>query len=303
MMFPSWTYTQYFGAFLINYSVAEDAIRCIQYPFLERTTENHTTSEPETPIPELYVVFFPQDFSKLARQFWQHTGMGISSRRAEWLLALIGYGSVPPIATTNTAALAKRAIRQRIASLVTGTPIGVNNNLQENSNNRRPVLVTEDDIFLFPCGMTAIWTAYQLVMESRPGIKSVCFGFPYADTLKIQQKWSPGCHFFGNGQDSDLDALEAFLDACISSDPTTPPISALFTELPSNPLLRSPNLLRLRQMADKYNFLIVIDETIGNFRNVSILSYADIVMSSLTKIFSGEANTMGGRYAPTPKKE
>lgn len=70
---------------------------------------------------------------------------------------------------------------------------------------------------------------------------------------------------------------------------------ALFTEFPSNPLLRSANLPRLRGLADKYDFLVVIDETIGNFVNVEVLPYADMVVSSLTKVFSGASNVMGGR--------
>ena len=56
------------------------------------------------------------------------------------------------------------------------------------------------------------------------------------------------------------------------------------------------NLRRLRELADQYDFLIVIDETIGNFANVGVLPYADVVVSSLSKIFSGAVNVMGGRY-------
>jgi cystathionine gamma-synthase len=119
--------------------------------------------------------------------------------------------------------------------------------------------------------------------------------FPYIDTLKILQKWGPGCHFFGYGIDSDIDEFESILEKESNRDPSTPPILALFTEFPSNPLLRSANLPRLRALADKYDFLIVIDETIGNFVNVEVLPYADVVVSSLSKIFSGVANVMGGR--------
>jgi cystathionine gamma-synthase len=119
--------------------------------------------------------------------------------------------------------------------------------------------------------------------------------FPYTDTLKILQKWGPGCHFFGFGIDSDIDEFESILEEESNLDPSTPPILALFTEFPSNPLLRSANLPRLRALADKYDFLIVIDETIGNFVNVEVLPYADVVVSSLTKIFSGGSNVMGGR--------
>ena len=101
----------------------------------------------------------------------------------------------------------------------------------------------------------------------------------------------------GHGLDADIDELETILEKESKRDPTTPPILALFTEFPSNPLLRSADLPRLRGLADRYEFLIVIDETIGNFVNVEVLSYADVVVSSLSKIFSGQSNVMGGRYA------
>lgn len=99
----------------------------------------------------------------------------------------------------------------------------------------------------------------------------------------------------GHGLDSDIDKLETILEDESRRDPNTPPVLALFTEFPSNPLLRSANLPRLRGLADKYDFLIVVDETIGNFVNVEVLKYADIVVSSLTKVFSGYSNVMGGR--------
>ena len=122
------------------------------------------------------------------------------------------------------------------------------------------------------------------------------YRFPYTDTLKILEKWGAGCHFLGFGLDSDVDELEKILENSVKENPASPPALALFTEFPSNPLLRSANLPRLRALADKYNFLIVIDETIGNFVNVEVLPYADILVSSLTKVFSGASNVMGGRY-------
>lgn len=85
-----------------------------------------------------------------------------------------------------------------------------------------------------------------------------------------------------------MDELEALLKSGEK-------ILSLFCEFPSNPLLKSPNLKRIRSLADQYNFLIVVDETIGNFCNVHVLEWADLVVSSLTKIFSGDSNVMGGR--------
>ena len=119
--------------------------------------------------------------------------------------------------------------------------------------------------------------------------------FPYVDTLKMLQTWGLGCHFFAHGLDTDIDELENMLEREQSNCPSRPPILALFTEFPSNPLLRSADLPRLRALADKYNFPIIIDETVGNFVNVSVLPYADIIVSSLSKVFSGGANVTGGR--------
>lgn len=114
------------------------------------------------------------------------------------------------------------------------------------------------------------------------------YSFPYTDTLKILQKWGPGCVFFGLGEDADIDELEKRLKSGER-------FLSLFCELPSNPLLKSPNIKRLRRLADEYKFFIVVDETIGNFCNVGVLEWADLVVSSLTKIFSGDSNVMGGR--------
>lgn len=109
------------------------------------------------------------------------------------------------------------------------------------------------------------------------------------------EKWGPGCYFLGQGLDSSIDELEAILEAEQAQYPHEPPIPALVTEFPSNPLLRSPDLSRLRTLADKYDFLIIIDDSIGNFVNVETLPFADMVATSLSKIFSGDSNVMGGR--------
>ena len=111
--------------------------------------------------------------------------------------------------------------------------------------------------------------------------------FPYIDTLKITEKFGAGSQFYGFGSDEELDDLEKRLEGGER-------FMALFTEFPGNPLLRSPDLQRIRKLADQYDFCVVVDETIGNFINVNVLPYADVVVSSLTKVFSGDSNVMGG---------
>ncbi|KAI8974865.1 PLP-dependent transferase, partial [Trametes punicea] len=363
MLFPARRIAEQCREFMMDRSTKEGSpfpIRLVQFTICPED------NEPSTPCRELHIVFFPSDRFSVAKQFWQHTGLGISSRYAERCLSMLHeqFGSPesplptngrPPVKPGNrhysakslgkspphspvtvharyggsiaeqtaellskdhlnyveerygrnmpleSAAAAKRAMRRRIAGvLVRDTPsdwsTAGSTEAQLGPSTRGVEGVTEDDVFLYPTGMSAIWGAHQLALAVRPIAKSVCFGFPYTDTLKILEKWGPGCHFFGHGLDADIDELEKLLEM-ESQLSEGPPILALFTEFPSNPLLRSADLPRLRQLADVYDFLIVVDETIGNFVNVEVLPYADIVVSSLSKIFSGDANVMGGRRA------
>ncbi|KAF8069014.1 pyridoxal phosphate-dependent transferase [Lyophyllum atratum] len=322
----------------------------------------------------IHIVLFPPDAFPIAKQFWQHTGMGISSRLAEHCLAMLPdeltrtgspstspttprfptkainrhysvKSQLKPLSTPSSplidssrrktdveetlepdhsvyleehygrnlplafASSAKRALRRRVAGVLIrdtnfdcqGEPCAGDETLLVGPSSRGVADVSENDVYLYPTGMAAIWSAHHIISAVRPAAKNVCFGFPYTDTLKILEKWGPGCHFFGGGLDAEIDELEAILEKEAALNPGTPPILALFTEFPSNPLLRSGNLPRLRALADKYDFLIVIDETIGNFVNVEVLPYADIVVSSLSKVFSGVANVMGGGLVLNPR--
>ncbi|GAA5851328.1 hypothetical protein JCM8547_004208 [Rhodosporidiobolus lusitaniae] len=211
----------------------------------------------------------------------------------------------------SLAPLAKLAMRRRIAGVLRETPgeaipveeqtkVGKEAGVEEHESTRGVSGLTEEDVWLYPCGMNAIFHAHQVAMEARRREgkeigKSVCFGFPYTDTLKILEKWGPGCHFFGRGLEQDLPALRTVLEEA------NPPILALFCEFPSNPLLRSPPLLELRKLADEFGFMIVVDETIAGFVNVEVLPTSDIVVSSLTKVFSGDSNVMGGSLVLNPQ--
>ncbi|KAI9456363.1 PLP-dependent transferase [Lactarius psammicola] len=302
----------------------------------------------------IFLVLFPQDKFSIAKQFWQHTGLGISSRLATRCLAALASASSPtsssssnhphlkpashrhyasskparepsggaaeePLGTDQSvyveqrygrnldvaaAELAKGAMRRRIAGVLVRDESAASGEVEvEVAQSVRGVAVTEHDVFLFPTGMSAIWFAHQLALDVRGAKKSVCFGFPYTDTLKVLEKWGPGCYFLGHGLDSSIDELEAILEADQAQNPHEPPILALFTEFPSNPLLRSADLSRLRTLADKYDFLIVIDDSIGNFINVETLPFADIVATSLTKLFSGDSNVMGGSLVLNPARK
>ena len=103
------------------------------------------------------------------------------------------------------------------------------------------------------------------------------------------ERFGPGCHFYGAGDEQDLQKLEQQL-----SQSSFESVLGLFCEFPTNPLLKSPDLYHLRILAERHGFPIVVDETLGNPCNVDVLSRSDIAVSSLTKIFSGDSNVMGG---------
>jgi cystathionine gamma-synthase len=199
-------------------------------------------------LPGLFCVLFPKSASPIAKQVWQHTGDGVSSRRAEFCFkaledGLIGEGpvngSVPPSPRAskgprryqkqsssngievndtgnkenepqssmtnssvptdgreyvqfieerfgrnldiNLAANAKLAIRRRIAgSLV--TDVGLDEAIEstvDNGSTRQMNGFSEEDVYLYPCGMSAIFNTHRTLMAVRGPLKSICFGYAF----------------------------------------------------------------------------------------------------------------------------
>ncbi|UJO23820.1 Cystathionine gamma-synthase [Fulvia fulva] len=309
-------------------------------------------------LPKVSAIIYHKDLWPAAKAFWQHTGEGISSRRAEFCQRafdegwLVDRGSITPPQTPRMtkgprryqqttsvdhghtdgltpmtsnigeaidgvldsqqfveerfgrnlnpkfAEQAKLAIRKRIAGSLT-TNVDLPESLEAPSDLSRQRTkdgldaFTVDDVYLFPCGMNAIYTSHRILRLARGELKSIMYGFPYVDTLKVLEKFGAGATFFGYADANDLNELQRRLEAGER-------YLALYCEFPGNPLLKSPDLKRLRSLADKYEFAIVVDETIGNFLNIHVLPFADIVVSSLTKIFSGDSNVMGGAMILNP---
>ncbi|RYP60415.1 hypothetical protein DL769_008118 [Monosporascus sp. CRB-8-3] len=119
--------------------------------------------------------------------------------------------------------------------------------------------------------------------------------FLYVDTIKILSKFGMNdVIVYGFGSASELDELEERLRSGTR-------IGALFTEFPTNPLLTCIDLHRVRRLADSYDFVVVCDDTVGTSINVDILQLVDVVVTSLTKLFSGACNVMGGSAILNPR--
>lgn len=311
----------------------------------------------QTVRPAISAVLFKKEAFPVAKQYWQHSGDGVSSRRAEFCHGLLkddllileasksprhsyqkcrgprryqqrpssidatnrsvngGFGQTKHSSNEEAAEAlesarfiesrfgrnldvslvenAKSAIRRRIAGTLTEEHDLTASFASMETDVRGVKNFKEDDIYLFPCGMNAIFNAHQTLLKAREPRKSINFGFPYVDTLKILEKFGPGCIFYGFASSEDLDDLEERLKGGER-------FLGLFCEFPGNPLLGCPDLLRIHRLAEEYDFAVVVDDTIGTFHNVNVLPYADMVVSSLTKIFSGDSNVMGGSLVLNP---
>ncbi|KAF5020258.1 hypothetical protein F66182_7736 [Fusarium sp. NRRL 66182] len=239
----------------------------------------------------LFSVAFPLDKLAHVTSWWSDTGVAISSRFAEHVLDnLAGLREVPldstPLSPGKDAEAAHKVLRERIAYLVERAPI--------TSREKR---VQPSDVYLFQSGMAAIYNTHQYLhgLAGSSDRKSVILGLCFYETRNVIHKYGNGLAFFPIG--TSMDALEQFIR---QEKNRGSPILSLWTECPSNPLLFTPNMLHLRQLADELDFALVVDETIGGFCNVDVLPVADIVVSSLTKLFSGHADVMGGSAILNP---
>jgi cystathionine gamma-synthase len=171
-------------------------------------------------------------------------------------------------------------ICNRIARLIERAPVG----------RPRSSKVSPNAVYLYPSGMSAIYHVHHLLLNWR-GAESVVLGFTYELTIKIIEVFGPSYRFYSGGTDTEIDELERHIEGRYRQGSK---IQAVWCECPSNPLLRTPNMERLRELADKYEFVVVVDDTIGTFANVDVLSIADIVVTSLTKWFNGFADVLAG---------
>ncbi|KAF4594930.1 Cys/Met metabolism, pyridoxal phosphate-dependent enzyme [Ophiocordyceps camponoti-floridani] len=225
------------------------------------------------------MVLHPQTLAAEAKAFWQHTGFGISSRfAAHWLKTAPFLGGEPERLPLKEARDAGLALGSRIAGLYSTGP---------------------DDVFLYHTGMSAMAHAASAIRrlggEVGKGFRVVVFGFPYVDTFKVLSKvYGFDCVLYGHASARELDELEAGLE-------TGSRLDVVVTEFPGNPLLRSVHLARLKALSRKHGFYIIIDDTIGTAVNLDLGSSYDLVCTSLTKMFSGACNVMGGSVVVGPR--
>ncbi len=210
-------------------------------------------------------LFTTKDSTNYARIFWQHAGLGISSREAAINL---GLESAPP------EELVKESHSKIIERILRNTD------------------TSSDLIYLTSSGMSALHTALEIIYKIFPKRPTLQIGFPYVDVLKL-----PKNIFYG----SNLIVEENFKDIELEITKLKP--AAIIIELPSNPMLKCTNIKKIATIASKLNIPIITDDTIGSNLNIDSIYHSDLVFTSLTKIFAGSGDIMGGSLIINPKSK
>jgi cystathionine gamma-synthase len=195
------------------------------------SAEKERSEELDIISPKITALLYQKEYFSVAKQYWQHSGEGVSSRRAEYCFSLFREGllvepsslaqSAPKsprvckgprryqkktsvdfdsmngstegevqdpvqfveerfgrnlnITMTNNA---KLAIRRRIAGSLTAD-VGLTEALaldMEAATTRNVPGFSEEDVYLYPTGMSSIFNAHRNIMRAKGQLKAVVFG-------------------------------------------------------------------------------------------------------------------------------
>ncbi len=150
----------------------------------------------------------------------------------------------------------------------------------------------EDCTFVFSSGMSAVTAVLRGLPGVAEGRKTLQLEFPYVDCLKVQKHFGAGVVYLNEAVGESFD--EALMRIRQGE------FGGVFTEVPSNPLLRTVDLARVAEACAQGGTPFIIDDSATGPYNVDALKYADIVTGSLTKWVSGAGDVMAGMAALRP---
>lgn len=212
-----------------------------------------------------------------AKLFLQHLGGFLSSREAEDHLVRLGLIAAPPPEPTFVGDAATE-IRSRIRQAL-GT-------------------AGDADVLLANSGMNAIYAAFRAVAEvqaARGRTVWVQLGWLYLDTIEILKKFTAAPSDYVYVRDVfDRDGLERIFAKFGTR------IAGLVAELPTNPLIQTPDVAALGELCRRYGVRLLLDPTMASVFNVNVLPHADVVTSSLTKYAASEGDVIAGCCAINP---
>ncbi len=218
------------------------------------------------PYREIWVLIGDQEDQPIFKAYWQHTGEILSSR------------------------LALDVLEKQVK------PDNLDEIQQLKKSVAKPYSVGKaEDVYIYETGMSA-WYAAHRTSQTLSNKKTLQIEFPYIDLLKIQERFSHhGVVFLTRATGEDF--VEA-LRRIEAGD-----FNAVYAELPSNPLLHSFDLDAVSRSCRIGQTPLIIDDTVASSINLDVLSKVDVVVTSLTKWFSGQADVLAGSVILNPESK
>jgi len=212
-----------------------------------------------------------------AKQFLQHVGGFISSREAEDHLVRLGLLAAAEPETLfhgDAVAEVKRHLRRAFPA------------------------AAETDLFLANSGMNAIYAAFRALSElqaARGRTLWIQLGWLYLDTIAILKKFSaaPADYVFLRDV-FDRAAIERVFAE------HGPRIAGLLTEVPTNPLIQTPDVPWLAGLARRHGAALILDPSVASPFAVDLLSHGDVATASLTKYTASDGDIIAGVAAVNP---
>jgi len=219
---------------------------------------------------DLTVLLLDEEAYEIAWKCWQHGGEIVSSRFAESALTDESLDET----LVENGGKARELIKERLASFHEGVAAG--------------------DVFLFSSGMAAIFAVHRLLLARKPGAPTIQIEFPYLDSFKMQEEFGEGGVVdFSITTSGGVDEISQWFEGGGEA-------AAVYTELPSNPLLKTADLKGIASVLKARETPLIVDDTVATSINVNGFLYADALTTSLTKLFSGAGDVAAGAVILNP---
>jgi cystathionine gamma-synthase len=161
-----------------------------------------------------------------------------------------------------------------------------------------PVAAT--DLFLTNCGMSAIYAAFRAVADlqaSRGRTVWLQLGWFYLDTIAILKKFTASPADYVYIRDPlDFEAIARIFAAHGSR------IAGVFAEVPTNPLLQTPDIPAISALARRHGAHVIIDASTASLYNLDVLPHADLALASLTKYTGSVGDLTAGLAVVNPDR-
>lgn len=212
-----------------------------------------------------------------AKTFLQNIGGFLSSREAED--HLVRRGLVPAIFPETTfAGDAAAEVRRALKPVLPGT--------------------TDADLLLAPSGMNAVYAAFRAsasLQAERGRTVWLQLGWLYLDTIAILKKFTSAPADYVYLRDPlDRTAIERIFARHGAR------IAGIIAELPTNPLIQTPDLPALGALCRAHGAHLLLDPSIASVYNIDVLRHGDAVATSLTKYTASEGDLTAGLVAINP---